>query len=196
MRAIAYIRSIMRVLTYIRSIRVYLVIIGGLCLSLGIYQKYWYSDLIGEAAKAIEENRLDQQYLEKATESPFASEELISYNMGVRAYRADNLKKASQHFYDVIRKGGDSFRKQRAYYNLGNLLVRMDLPKKAAQMYRESLRLDPTDWESKYNLERLYVFYPMAFPDDGSQASLEQEPGDKKGDEHRMGDYGVGQPDI
>jgi tetratricopeptide (TPR) repeat protein len=186
----------MGVLTYIRSIRVYLVIIGGLCLSFGIYQKYWYSDLIEEAAKAIEENRLDQQYLENATESPFASEGLISYNMGVRAYRADNLKKASQHFFDVIHKSDHSFRKKRAYYNLGNIMVRLDLPKKAAEMYRESLRLDPTDWESKYNLERLYVFYPMAFPDEGSEASLEQEPGDKKGDDSQMGDYGAGRPDI
>jgi Ca-activated chloride channel family protein len=186
----------MEVVAYIRSIRVYLIIIGCLFLSYGIYQKYWYSDLIGEAARAIEENRLDLQYLERATENPFASEEIISYNMGVRAYRADNLKKASQHFYEVIRKSHDNFRKKRAYYNLGNILVRLDLPKKAAEMYRESLRLDPTDWESKYNLERLYVFYPMAFPDEGSQASLEPEPGDNKGDKNQMGRSGSDRPDI
>lgn len=186
----------MRVVAHIRSIRIYLVIIGGLCLSWGIYQKFWYSDLIGEAVRAIEENRLDQQYLEKATESLFASEELISYNMGVRAYRVNNLKKASEHFYDVIHKSDSSFFKKRAYYNLGNILVRLDLPKKAAEMYRESLRLDPTDWESKYNLERLYVFFPMAFPDEGSQASLEPEPGDEKGDKSQMGQYGADRPDI
>jgi len=186
----------MGVVALLRSIRVYLIIVGGLCLSCGIYEKYWYSDLIGEATKAIEENRLDQQYLEKARGSLFASEELISYNMGVRAYRANNLKKASEHFYNIIRTCRDSRRKKRAYYNLGNILVRLELPKKAAEMYRESLRLDPTDWESKYNLERLYVFYPMAFPDEGSQASLEPEPRDKKGDENQMGQYGAGRPDI
>jgi tetratricopeptide (TPR) repeat protein len=186
----------MGMVAYIRSIRVYLIIIGGLCLFYGIYQKYWYSDLIEEAAKAIEENRLDQQYLEKARESLFASEELISYNMGVRAYRANNLKKASEHFFDVIHKSDHSFPKKRAYYNLGNIMVQLELPKKAAEMYRESLRLDPTDWESKYNLERLYVFYPMLLPDEGSQASLEPEPGDEKGDNSQMGDYGAGRPDI
>ena len=186
----------MGAIVYIRSIRAYLIIIGGLCLCCGIYQKYWYSDLIGEAVKAMEENRLDQQYLEKARRSLFASEELIAYNMGVRAYRANNLKKASEHFYGVIRKSHDSFSKKRAYYNLGNILVGLDLPKKAAEMYRESLRLDPTDWESKYNLERLYVFYPMAFPDEGSQASLNPEPGDEKGDNDQMGQYGADRPDI
>jgi len=186
----------MGVVARIRSIRVYLLIIGGLCLSHGIYQKYWYSDLIGEAVKAIEENRLDQQYLEKARESLFGSEELISYNMGVRAYRANNLKKASQHFYEVIHTSDHSSFKKQAYYNLGNILVQLDLPKRAAEMYRESLRLDPTDWESKYNLERLYVFYPMLMPDEGSQASLEPEPGDEKGDDNQMGQYGADRPDI
>jgi Ca-activated chloride channel family protein len=186
----------MRAIAFIRSIRIYLIIIGSLCLSYGMYQKYWYGNLIGEAVKAIEENRLDQQHLEKAKENLFASEDLISYNMGVRAYRADNLQKAMEHFYGVVRKSDDPFRKRRAYYNIGNILVRLELPKKAAEMYRESLRLDPTDWETKYNLERLYVFYPMAFPDEGSQASLKPEPGEEEDDKSRMGQTGSDKPDI
>jgi tetratricopeptide (TPR) repeat protein len=185
----------MRAMAYIRSYRAYLIIAGVICLSYGIYQKYWYADVIGEAVKAIEENRLDQQCLERAQGSPLASEDLISYNMGVRAYRADNLEKAGEHFYRVIDKSHDSSLKERAYYNIGNILVRLDLPKKAAEMYRESLRIDPTDWESKYNLERLYVFYPMAFPDEGSQASLKPEPEDEE-DKSQMGRYGPDKPDI
>ena len=186
----------MRTLAHFHTIRVYVVIIGVLCLSYGVYQKYWYSDLIGEAVKAIETNRLDQQYLDKAKESFFASEDLIVYNLGVRAYRSNNLKKASEYFYDVIRKSDDASRKKRAYYNLGNILVTLDLPKKAAEMYRESLRIDPDDWESKYNLERLYVFYPMAFPGDKKQASLDQEPGEEKSNDGQLGHTDGDQPDI
>ncbi|MCK5551592.1 MAG: tetratricopeptide repeat protein [Deltaproteobacteria bacterium] len=186
----------MRAIAVIRSVRIYLIIIGGLCLSCGIYQKYWYGNLIGEAVKAIEENRLDQQHLEEARENLFASEDLISYNMGVRAYRADNLEKAMKHFYGVVRKSDDTFRKKQAYYNIGNILVRLELPKKAAEMYRESLRLDPTDWETKYNLERLYAFYPLAFPDEGSQASLKPEPGEEGDDKSQKGQYGPDKPDI
>lgn len=185
----------MRAMAHIRSIRAYLIIAGVICLSYGIYQKCWYADELGEAVKAIEENRLDQQGLEKANESLFASEDLITYDMGVRAYRANNLEKASTDFYRVIEKSHDSSLKKRAYYNMGNILVQLNLPKKAAEMYRESLRLDPTDWECKYNLERLYVFYPMAFPDEGSQASLKPEPEDE-GDKSKMGRYGPDKPDI
>jgi len=185
----------MRVVTRFYSIRAYLLIIGGLCLSYGIYQKYWYADLIGEAVKAIEANRLDEQQLEMAKRSLFAPGDLISYNMGVRAYRANNLKNASENFYDVIGKSHDSLRKKQAYYNLGNILVQLELPKKAVEMYQESLRLDPTDWESKYNLERLYVFYSKELQET-EQASLEPEPKDKKENKNATGQYGPNRPDI
>jgi tetratricopeptide (TPR) repeat protein len=173
-----------------------LLILGGMGLSYGVYQTYWYADLIRKAVEGIEANRLDQQYLEEAKKGLFASDGLIAYNMGVRAYRANDLKKASQHFYEVIRSSQDLSAKKQAYYNLGNILAQLELPRKAKEMYEESLRLDPDDWESKYNLERLYAFYLQAFPDEGNQASLPQEPGEK-GSEHRQpGGSGRDQPDI
>jgi tetratricopeptide (TPR) repeat protein len=185
-----------KVFDAIRKFRVYLLILGGLCLSFGIYQKCWYSDLIRSAVESIEANQLDQQYLEEAKKGLFSSDDLIAYNMGVRAYRADNLKKAGEHFYEVIRNSQGPLQKKHAYYNLGNILVQLELPRKAAEMYKESLRLDPKDWESKYNLERLYVFYLDAFPGEGQQTSLKQEPEKDTGDEHRTGRSGAEKPDI
>jgi tetratricopeptide (TPR) repeat protein len=186
----------MSVIAYLRPFRLYLLIAGGLCLSFGVYQKYGYSDLVQNAVRTIEANRLDGQDLERAEASPFGSAGLLAYNMGVRAYRSDNLKKASEHFYRVIHENEDPPVKGRAYYNLGNILVQLELPKKAAEMYQESLRLDPNDWEAKYNLERLYVFYQLAFPDDSSQASLEREPGAEKEQKAKTGKHGPDQPDI
>jgi len=185
-----------KVLDTIRKFRVYMLILGGLCLSYGIYQKYWYSDLIRNAVETIEANRLDQQYLEDAKKGLFSSDSLIAYNMGVRAYRANNLKRAGEHFYEVIRNSQDPSHKKHACYNLGNILAQLNLPRKAAEMYKESLRLDPKDWESKYNLERLYVFYLEAFPGEGNQASLDQEPGNEKSDKSQMGRSGAEKPDI
>jgi tetratricopeptide (TPR) repeat protein len=186
----------MKVFDTIRKFRVYMLILGGLCLSFGIYQKCWYSDLIRSAVESIEANQLDQQYLEEAKKGLFSSDDLIAYNMGVRAYRADNLKKAGEHFYEVIRNSQDPLRKKHAYYNLGNILTQLELPRKAAEMYKESLRLDPKDWESKYNLERLYVFYLEAFPGEGQQTSLKQEPGDEKSDKNHRGRADAEKPDI
>ena len=186
----------MKALDAIRKVRLYMLILGTLCLSYGIYEKYWYSDLVLNATKSIEANRLDEQHLEEAKKGLFSSDGLIAYNMGVRAYRANNLKKASEYFYAVIQNSQDSSQKRRAYYNLGNILVELELPQKAAEMYRESLRLDPTDWESKYNLERLYVFYPQTFSGDNNQASMEQEPGSDKNEQGQKGQTGLEPPDI
>jgi tetratricopeptide (TPR) repeat protein len=186
----------MRIMVYIRRFRICLLIVGGLCLSYGIYQKCWYSDPLEKALKSIEANRLDQQYLETAKDSLFSLKALILYNMGVRAYHANNIKNASRHFYDVIDENRDHPVKKNAYYNLGNILVQLELPRRAAEMYQESLRLDPGDWESKYNLERLYVFHSMAFPDEKGQASLEQEPGDEGDDKAQKGQSGPERPDI
>jgi tetratricopeptide (TPR) repeat protein len=186
----------LKVLEVLQKFRVFALILGGLCLCYGIYQKWWYADLVRDAVESIEANRLDQQYLEEAKKGLFSSDGLVDYNLGVRAYRANNLKKASDHFFEVIRNGGNSLQKKQAYYNLGNILVQFDLPRKAAEMYKESLRLDPNDWESKYNLERLYVFYLQESPGQGDQASLEQEPGKEKSDEYRTGRYHLEKPDI
>jgi tetratricopeptide (TPR) repeat protein len=189
-------KTVVKVFDTIRKFRVYMLILGVLCLSFGIYQKCWYSDLIRSAVESIEANQLDQQYLEEAKKGLFSSDDLIAYNMGVRAYRADNLKKAGEHFYEVIRNSQDILQKKHAYYNLGNILAQLELPRKAAEMYKESLRLDPKDWESKYNLERLYVFYLEAFPGEGQQTSLKQEPGDEKNDKNHRGRSDAEKPDI
>ena len=186
----------MRAFDILLKIRLYLLLLGGVCLCFGIYQKYWYSDLVQNGAQSIEANRLDEQHLEEAKKGLFASDGVVVYNLGVRAYRADNLRKACEYFYEVIRNSPNTSQKKLAYYNLGNVLVQLELPVKAAEMYRESLRLDPTHWESKYNLERLYVFYPKTFSDESNKASLEQEPEKKEDDKGQRGHTGSESPDI
>lgn len=181
-----------------RIIRLYVLLVGVVWLGVGLYVRC-YTDLLDVSVKAIKENRLDMIGLEEAKKNLFADKALIFYNMGVRAYRAGNLKNASTHFYDVIRDGSEApdALKEKAYYNLGNVFTQLELPKEAGEMYRNALRLDPNDWEAKYNLERLYVFYPMAFPDESEEkeASLEQEPGDQD-DRGQWGQASPSIPDI
>ena len=78
----------MKGLRTIQRFWVTLLILGGMALSYGVYQKYWHSDLIRKAVESIEANRLDQQYLEEAKKGLFSSDGLVAYNLGVQAYRA------------------------------------------------------------------------------------------------------------
>jgi hypothetical protein len=63
-------------------------------------------------------------------------------------------------------------------------------------MYEESLRLDPSDWDCKFNPGRLYVIYLEESPGEGKQASLSPEPGKKESSKNRMGSPGAEEPDI
>jgi tetratricopeptide (TPR) repeat protein len=79
------------------------------------------------------------------------------FNTGVILYNQGDYKgaealflKASQSSYSNIRKS--------AFYNLGNTYVMEERYKEAVRAYENALRIDPKDWDAKFNLERLYVF--------------------------------------
>lgn len=152
-----------------------LFVLGIALFFLGIYY-YHYLDLIKKGNQATQESRFDSRDYERAEKNFLASKDLVHYNQGVKAYKAQNLKRAADHFRLVIRESSSSSLKARAYYNLGNILTVLEQPKEAAEMYRAALRLNPSDWETKYNLERLYVFNPKTFGEGQQEASLEQEP--------------------
>jgi tetratricopeptide (TPR) repeat protein len=151
-------------------------VLGWALFASGIYYKWGYMDLIKKGNQAIQENRLDTQDYEVAGRSLLASKDVIHYNLGVQAYKAENFNRAVNYFRQVIQESSSDSLKARAYYNLGNILTLMEQPKEAVTMYQAALRLDPSDWETKYNLERLYVFNPKALGEGNQEASMEQEP--------------------
>lgn len=75
-----------------------------------------------------------------------------SYDLGNALYKAEMFDKAEQI---MIRTAADTLRtteeRARACYNLGNAQFRQQKYKEALESYRQSLRLDPTDMEAKYN---------------------------------------------
>lgn len=162
-----------------RALQIILFAVGWILFVSGIYYKSGYLDLIKKGNQATQENRFDNQDYEKAEKNLFASKDIIHYNLGVRAYKADNLKRAADYFRQVIQESNSNDLKAKAYYNLGNILTVMEQPKEAAAMYQAALRLDPSDWETKYNLERLYVFNPKAFGEENQEASMQQEPNEE-----------------
>ena len=150
-----------------------LLIVGAASLSLGWYQKRGYLDPMASGARATEQARFDNLEFERAEGNLFAAKDLIAYNRGVRASAAGQVVLAARHFRQAISKSQSPTLRARAYYNFGNLLARKGSAKEAAEMYREALRLDPTDWDAKSNLERLYAL--LQVPGEArADASLKQ----------------------
>jgi tetratricopeptide (TPR) repeat protein len=165
------------------AVTVGLLLVGTTLGFLGWYQKRGYLDLMASGARATQEARFDNLDFERAERNLFGAKDLIAYNRGVRATAAGRFAAAAGHFQEVISQSQSSILRAKAYYNLGNLLVLRGNPKEAAEMYREALRLDPSDWEAKSNLEILYAQVPG---EERANASLTQarepgEPGDETG---------------
>lgn len=78
---------------------------------------------------------------------------LIDYNIGCGQYKAEAYKEAGQAFIKIISSLEDKKLKQKAFYNLGNVLVKGGELEGAIEMYKEALKLNSNDMDAKINLE-------------------------------------------
>jgi Ca-activated chloride channel family protein len=76
----------------------------------------------------------------------------VQYNRGIALSRLNKLKEART----ALIKGttaADPALKQKSFYNLGNVQLKLKQPKQAVDAYRRALQLDPGHVASKWNLE-------------------------------------------
>ena len=74
-----------------------------------------------------------------------------AYNLGNAYYNAELYDEALARLLEAARKG-TKLEKHRAYHNIGNVLMQDKQCKKAVEAYKNALRNDPKDDESRYNL--------------------------------------------
>ncbi|MFQ5827644.1 MAG: tetratricopeptide repeat protein [Candidatus Methylomirabilia bacterium] len=173
-----------------------LLVAGMMWVGLGWYHKLGYVDLIAAAARATEERRFDNRDLDRAEGNVLASKDLLAYNRGVSASAAGRSELAARHFQDVIARSQSPTLRAKAYYNLGNLLALEGNVRGAAEMYRGALRLDPSDWDAKSNLEMLYAQLGVS-EGEGTKAALRQaREAEKSGDEKGQGGSQAGTAGI
>jgi tetratricopeptide (TPR) repeat protein len=102
-----------------------------------LYKQEKYTDAGVAFKKALEKN---------------ASYEKASYNLGNALYQQDNFKEALPQ-YEVAAKGSkDKFAKAEAFHNIGNTVMKEKQYQQAVDAYKNSLRNNPNDDETRYNL--------------------------------------------
>ena len=74
-----------------------------------------------------------------------------AYNLGNAYYNAELYDEALARLLEAARKG-TKLEKHRAYHNIGNVLMQDKQCIKAVEAYKNALRNDPKDEESRYNL--------------------------------------------
>ena len=77
-----------------------------------------------------------------------------NYNLGNSLYRQERYEDAGKAFEKVANNQSSSKDlRERAYHNLGNSLLKQEKYKESIDAYKNALKLNPKDMDSKYNLE-------------------------------------------
>jgi Ca-activated chloride channel homolog len=74
------------------------------------------------------------------------------FNIGDALYKQKKYEEAAKHFTENISMNDDKDRKSAGLYNLGNSLLQAKKLKESIEAYKGSLKLDPDNYEAKYNL--------------------------------------------
>ena len=74
-----------------------------------------------------------------------------SYNLGNSYYEKGNYDEALYRHTQAIENATTKSEKHKAYHNIGNILMQKELCKEAVEAFKNALRNDPTDDETRYN---------------------------------------------
>ncbi|MDR2038424.1 MAG: tetratricopeptide repeat protein [Bacteroidales bacterium] len=75
-----------------------------------------------------------------------------AFNLGDALYRQQKYDEAGKQFEIAAAEMTDKKDKSRAYHNLGNSLLQQQKLKESIDAYKQALRNDPKDMDTKYNL--------------------------------------------
>ena len=98
-----------------------------------------------------------------------------SYNLGNALYQNKNYKEAIPQYELTAETAKDKFTKAEAYHNIGNAMMEQKQYQPAVDAYKNSLRNNPNDDETRYNLAV-------------AQKLLEKEKQDNKGKDDKKKD--------
>ena len=81
-----------------------------------------------------------------------AADERGSFNLGNALYRQQQYDQARQRYESAAAMAHDPKAQAHAYHNLGNSMLELKKPEEAINAYKEALKRDPADEDTRYNL--------------------------------------------
>jgi len=77
---------------------------------------------------------------------------VATFNLGNSLYRQQKHEEAGKEFEKAAAASTNKMDKARAYHNLGNSYLQQQKVKESIEAYKQALRNNPNDYETKYNL--------------------------------------------
>jgi Ca-activated chloride channel family protein len=119
--------------------------------SLGLSQD-WKKD-VNEARRLYKESKYGESLKKYQSAQKHAPKEVdLSDEIAQSSYKANEFEKAEKVYNQSSSKKGNAAQKARTYHNLGNSKLKQKKYDEAVEAYKESLRNNPHDEETRYNL--------------------------------------------
>jgi tetratricopeptide (TPR) repeat protein len=108
------------------------------------------------------------------------------YNLGRAYYNRESFSEAFGKFKQAGEKAASKNEKHKAYHNMGNVFMNNKEYEKAVEAYKEALRANPTDEETRYNLALAKEMLKKQQDEDkNDQNKDDKNDKDKKEDENK-----------
>ncbi len=104
-------------------------------------------EITKEKANVIE---AEKSYRKAIAKDP--NNAIAKYNLGVSYHATQNFQEAAQRSEQAAKLAKTDFEKHSAYHNLGNAYMGTGEADKAVEAYKNALRNNPTDHQTRYNL--------------------------------------------
>lgn len=87
----------------------------------------------------------------RISQSKFKKKAVSSYNLGTSIYKQNQHSEAKYQFAKAIQDAKTKPEKHKAFHNLGNVLMKEKEYQGAVEAYKNALRNNPNDEETRYN---------------------------------------------
>ncbi len=146
-------------------------------------------DLTWEANEELLDNEFIKAEADYRRAISKSDENVVApYNLGTAYYKNESLEEAFGRFKQVGELASDKPEKHKAFHNMGNVFMKNEEYDKAVEAYKEALRNDPTDEETRYNLALAKALAEKQKDQDKDGNEDQKEPEDKKDDKEKKED--------
>ena len=117
------------------------------------------------------------------------------YNLGYSYYKTKNYQEAAQRNKEAVKQAKTKAEKHIANHNLGNSYLQMGKPDEAIEAYKNALRSNPGDDETRYNLavaRQMKQQQDQNKDKEGEGEDKDNKEGDKNDDKKEDGDKNDG----
>lgn len=145
-------------------------------------------NLMSEAQQNLQKDRFtaaEAEYRKAISLNPKA--EIAKYNLGTAYYGKEKNAEAMYRFKQAAATATSKSEKHKAFHNLGNTFMNEKNYQNAVNAYKDALRNNPNDEETRYNLalaKELLDKNPPAPDEDGEDETEEKKPQEQDSQEN------------